>query len=118
MTPHHLGLELRQLVLRERLAGLIGQIARAPRKPDAAVLKVAIPSDKQHRFGQIVLEAMGFDTGVRIDGLIEAQHKQAILSRGASVHGLPALRKFPGNQWLQVALMRVNHNGTRMDAED
>ena len=34
------------------------------------------------------------------------------------MHGLPALRKFPGNQWLQVALMRVNHNGTRMDAED
>jgi len=58
------------------------------------------------------------DSRVWQDGLIEAQHKQAILSRGASVHGLPALRKFPGNQWLQVALMRVNHNGTRMDAED
>jgi len=31
------------------------------------------------------------------------------------VHGLPALRLMPGNQWLQVALVRMNHNGTWMD---
>jgi 1-deoxyxylulose-5-phosphate synthase len=52
------------------------------------------------------------------EALLEAKQKQAIIGHGASVHGLPALRKFPGNKWLEVALMRVNHNGTRMDAED
>lgn len=52
------------------------------------------------------------------DGVSEAKHKQAIIGQGASVHGLPALRQFPGNKWLEVAMIRVNHNGTKMDAED
>lgn len=52
------------------------------------------------------------------DGFLEAQDKKTILSHGASVHGLPALRTFPGNQWLEIALMRMNHNGTRMDTEE
>jgi aryl-alcohol dehydrogenase-like predicted oxidoreductase len=52
------------------------------------------------------------------DGISEAQAKQVVLSHGASVHGLPALRQFPGNQWLQVAMIRVNQKGVRMDAED
>ncbi len=52
------------------------------------------------------------------DGIAEAQGKKVILSRGASVHGLPALRQMPGNTWLQVAMIRMNHTGTRMDAED
>jgi len=52
------------------------------------------------------------------DGISEAQAKQVVLSHGASVHGLPALRQFPGNQWLQVAMIRVNHKGVRMDGED
>jgi len=52
------------------------------------------------------------------DGISEAQTKQAVVGHGASVHGLPALRKFPGNQWLQVAMIRMNHKGVRMDAED
>ncbi len=52
------------------------------------------------------------------DGLQEAEVKKAVIAHGASVHGLPALRRFPGNQWLQVALFRTNHNGTKMDAED
>jgi aryl-alcohol dehydrogenase-like predicted oxidoreductase len=52
------------------------------------------------------------------DGISEAQARHAVLSHGASVHGLPALRKFPGNQWLQVAMIRMNHKGVRMDAED
>jgi len=51
------------------------------------------------------------------DGIQEAQSRKHVLSRGASVHGLPALRQVPGNQWLDVAMIRVNHNGTRMDAE-
>jgi aryl-alcohol dehydrogenase-like predicted oxidoreductase len=52
------------------------------------------------------------------DGILEAQSKKAIVSHGASVHGLPALRQVPGNQWLDVAMIRMNHKGTKMDAED
>jgi aryl-alcohol dehydrogenase-like predicted oxidoreductase len=52
------------------------------------------------------------------DGLQEAEVKKAVIAHGASVHGLPALRRFPGNQWLQVGLFRVNHKGVKMDAED
>jgi len=49
------------------------------------------------------------------DGVLEAQSKKLIHTRGASVHGQPALRQMPGNKWLQVAMIRMNHNGTRMD---
>lgn len=52
------------------------------------------------------------------DGIDEAQQKKVILTRGASVHGLPALRQVPKAPWLEVAMIRVNHKGTRMDAED
>jgi aryl-alcohol dehydrogenase-like predicted oxidoreductase len=52
------------------------------------------------------------------DGIAEAQEKKIVLTRGASVHGLPALRQVPGNPWLEVAMIRMNHKGTRMDAED
>jgi aryl-alcohol dehydrogenase-like predicted oxidoreductase len=49
------------------------------------------------------------------EGVLEAQSKKTIRVRGASVHGLPALRQMPGNKWLEVAMIRMNHNGTRMD---
>lgn len=49
------------------------------------------------------------------DAINEAQAKQLIHTRGASVHGLPALRQVPGDKWLQVAMIRMNHKGTRMD---
>src|SRR6476646_3351506 len=52
------------------------------------------------------------------DGFSEAKHKKVILAQGASVHGLPALRTFPGNQWLEIAMIRMNHNGTRMDTPE
>jgi aryl-alcohol dehydrogenase-like predicted oxidoreductase len=52
------------------------------------------------------------------DGISEAQSKQAVLSHGASVHGLPALRQVPDMKWLEVAMIRMNHKGVRMDAED
>src|SRR5271163_2032068 len=52
------------------------------------------------------------------DGILEAQSRKAIVGHGASVHGLPALRQVPGNNWLDVAMIRMNHKGTRMDAED
>ena len=47
--------------------------------------------------------------------MLQAQAKKIIRARGASVHGLPALRQMPGNKWLEVAMIRMNHNGTRMD---
>ncbi len=52
------------------------------------------------------------------DGILEAESKKVIVSHGASVHGLPALRRVPTNKWLDIAMIRVNHKGTRMDAED
>ena len=44
-----------------------------------------------------------------------AKSKKAILSHGASCHGLLPLSDFPGQKWLDVALLRINHNGERMD---
>lgn len=52
------------------------------------------------------------------DAILEAQSKKVIVSHGASVHGLPALRQVPETKWLDVAMIRMNHKGTRMDAED
>ena len=52
------------------------------------------------------------------DGILEAKAKKAVLGYGASVHGLPALRSFPGNKWLEIAMIRMNHKGVKMDAED
>ena len=52
------------------------------------------------------------------DGILEAQARHAVVGHGASVHGLPALRQFPGNKWLQVAMIRMNQKGVKMDAED
>ncbi|MBI3679311.1 MAG: aldo/keto reductase [Acidobacteria bacterium] len=49
------------------------------------------------------------------DEFSEAKGRKVILAHGASCHGLLPLRAFPGNKWLDVALLRVNHNGTRMD---
>jgi 1-deoxyxylulose-5-phosphate synthase len=58
------------------------------------------------------------DTARWQDGILEAKSKKALVGHGASVHGLPALRSFPGNKWLEIAMIRVNHNGAKMDAED
>ena len=58
------------------------------------------------------------DTSRWQDGIVEAQQRSAVVIRGASVHGLPALRQVPKNDWMDVAMIRVNHKGTRMDAED
>jgi len=52
------------------------------------------------------------------DGLLEAEAKQTVVSHGASVHGLPALRKVPSMKWLQIAMIRMNHKGMVMDSED
>ncbi len=34
--------------------------------------------------------------------------------QGASVHGLPALWQMPGNKWLEVTMIRMDHNGAGM----
>jgi 1-deoxyxylulose-5-phosphate synthase len=52
------------------------------------------------------------------DAILEAQSKKVLVSHGASVHGLPALRQVPGNKWLDLAMIRMNHIGKSMDAED
>ena len=50
------------------------------------------------------------------DEFAAAKAKKVILSHGASCHGLQPLRAFPGNKWLDVALLRVNHSGVKMDS--
>jgi 1-deoxyxylulose-5-phosphate synthase len=52
------------------------------------------------------------------DAVLTAQHQGAVVARGASVHGLPALTRVPDNPWLQIGMIRVNHKGVRMDAPD
>jgi 1-deoxyxylulose-5-phosphate synthase len=49
------------------------------------------------------------------DAFSEAKEKKVILAHGASCHGLLPLAAFPGNKWLDVALLRVNHAGVKMD---
>jgi hypothetical protein len=50
------------------------------------------------------------------DAFSEAKDRKVILAHGASCHGLLPLRAFPANTgWLDVALLRVNPVGTRMD---
>ena len=51
------------------------------------------------------------------DEFSDAKSKKILLAHGASVHGLPALRTFPGNQWLDIAMIRMNHTGWKMDTE-
>jgi 1-deoxyxylulose-5-phosphate synthase len=51
------------------------------------------------------------------DAILEAEQKSTIRGHGASVHGLPALRQVPAMDWLQVAMIRMNHKGVRMDAQ-
>jgi len=52
------------------------------------------------------------------DAILEAQTRQTIRTHGASVHGLPALRQVPATKWLEIAMIRMNHKGTRMDNEN
>lgn len=49
------------------------------------------------------------------DELSEAKSRKIIHAHGASCHGLQPLRTFAGSNWLDVALLRVNHAGVRMD---
>lgn len=58
------------------------------------------------------------DTARWQDAILEVQSRKVVLTHGASVHGLPALRRVPGNEWLEVAMIRMNHTGKSMDGED
>ena len=49
------------------------------------------------------------------DTFSEAKVKKQIMAHGASCHGTLPLSDFPGEKWLDVALMRVNHDGVKMD---
>lgn len=49
------------------------------------------------------------------DEFAELKARKIILAHGASCHGLLPLRNFPGQKWLDVALLRVNHAGVKMD---
>lgn len=50
------------------------------------------------------------------DEFSDCKQKKILLAHGASCHGLLPLRNFPGNKWLDVALLRINHDGTKMDS--
>jgi predicted aldo/keto reductase-like oxidoreductase len=52
------------------------------------------------------------------DQFSEAKSKKVILSHGASIHGLPALRTIPGNEFLDIAMIRMNHKGAHMDTPE
>ena len=52
------------------------------------------------------------------DSFSEAKNKKVILSHGASIHGLPALRTIPGNEFLDIAMIRMNHKGSHMDTPE
>jgi predicted aldo/keto reductase-like oxidoreductase len=49
--------------------------------------------------------------------ILEAKSRRVVLGFGASVHGLPALRKLAESKWAEIAMIRTNHRGTMMDAE-
>ncbi len=51
----------------------------------------------------------------QMDLLSEAKEKKLIRSHGASCHGLLPLEAMVGCGWLDVAFVRVNHNGAHMD---
>ena len=48
----------------------------------------------------------------------ENKQKKVLRAHGASCHGLLPLRTFDEDNWLDVALLRMNHKGTRMDTVD
>lgn len=58
------------------------------------------------------------DTARWQDAILEVQSRKIVHGHGASVHGLPALRRVPTTTWLEIAMIRMNHTGKSMDAED
>ncbi len=58
------------------------------------------------------------ETKAAQDALSEAKAKKIVRAHGASVHGLQALAAFPENKWLDIAMIRMNHSGVKMDSQD
>lgn len=52
-----------------------------------------------------------------LDAFSEAKQKGLVRAVGVSVHGLKPLRTVVTSEWVEVALVRINHNGTRTDNE-
>ncbi len=50
-----------------------------------------------------------------MDQLETAKERGAIRAHGVSIHGLEPLAAAPAVDWLDMAFVRVNHNGTHMD---
>jgi hypothetical protein len=48
---------------------------------------------------------------LRQDGILAAQQKQTVLTHGASIYGLPALRQMPCHKWLEIAVIRMKLAG-------
>lgn len=74
-------------------------------------------------FDAVLLHFMHFpnwdtETEVWQEALLREQEKKTVHHHGVSVHGLPALRQIPGSQWVEIAMVRVNHLGHSMDSED
>lgn len=53
-----------------------------------------------------------------MDILSAAKEKKYIRTKGASIHGLKGLRAMAGCDWMDTALLRINHDGTYIDNED
>jgi 1-deoxyxylulose-5-phosphate synthase len=51
-----------------------------------------------------------------MDVLSEAKEKKIVRTMGISVHSLDAMRTAAKSPWLEVAMVRINPTGTRMDA--
>lgn len=49
------------------------------------------------------------------DDLSAAKDKGIVRAVGVSVHGMPGLQQVAGCAWVDVALIRMNHNGAHMD---
>ena len=46
------------------------------------------------------------------------EQRKAIRGHGTSIHSLPALPVVPATEWLQIAMIRMNHKGAHMDGPD
>lgn len=49
------------------------------------------------------------------DDLSAAKEKGLVRAVGVSTHGMPGLTQVAGCEWVEVALLRMNHNGAHMD---
>jgi len=49
------------------------------------------------------------------DDLSAAKHKGIVRAVGVSTHGMPGLKQIAACDWVEVALLRMNHNGAHMD---